>query len=136
MYLTLFLTGRHGELRLLAAVFPIFLSLVVTVSLALLFSIFTSTALAAFCSMILVIAGRFSDVIRNMQAVAPGAPAWLVQGLYFTLPNYLNFDFKDRVVYGDPVSAVDLAWVTAYAALYTSIVLGVALWSFRRREFV
>ena len=30
----------------------------------------------------------------------------------------------------------DLAWVTVYAAVYTSIVLGLALWAFRRREFV
>jgi ABC-type transport system involved in multi-copper enzyme maturation permease subunit len=117
-------------------VFPIFLSLVLTVSLALLFSIFTSTALAAFGSMILVVAGRFSDVIRNMHEVSPGTPSWLIQGLYYALPNYRNFDFKDRVVYGDPISAGDLAWVTAYAAVYTSIVLGLALWSFRRREFV
>ena len=136
LYLTLLLTGRAADLRLLAAVFPIFLSLVVTVSLALLFSIFTSTALAAFGSLILVVAGRFSDVIRNMQEVAPGAPRWLIQGLYYALPNYRNFDFKNRVVYGDPISSGDLAWVTLYAAVYTAIVLGIALWSFRHREFV
>jgi ABC-type transport system involved in multi-copper enzyme maturation permease subunit len=136
LYLTLALTGGRLDPRLLAAVFPIFLSLVLTVSLALLFSIFTSTALAAFGSMILVIAGRFSDVIRNMQEVAPGTPSWLIRGVYYVLPNYQNFDFKNRVVYGDPVAAGDLAWVTAYAAVYTAVVLGIAVWSFRRREFV
>jgi ABC-type transport system involved in multi-copper enzyme maturation permease subunit len=124
-------------LRLLAAVFPIFLSLVLTVAVVLLFSIlFTSTALAAFASLILVVAGRFSDVIRNMRDVAPGAPAWLIQGLYYGLPNYRNFDFKDRVVYGDPVSAADLGWVAVYAAVYVAVVLGIALAAFRRREFV
>lgn len=136
LYLTLLLTGRRLDPHLLEAVFPIFLGLVVTVALALLFSIFTSTALAAFCTMILVVAGRFSDVIRNMRDVAPGAPAWLIEALYYGLPNYRNFDFKNRVVYGDPVSAGDLAWVAAYAAVYTAVVLGAALWSFRRREFV
>ena len=136
LYLTLALTGGRTDLRLLAAVLPIYLSLVLTVSLTLLFSIFTSTALAAFGSLILVVAGRFSDVIRNMQEVAPGAPSWLVTGLYYALPNYHNFDFKDRVVYGDPVAAADLLWVTAYGVLYTSVVLGMALWSFRRRELV
>ena len=83
-----------------------------------------------------MVAGRFSDVIRNMREVAPGAPAWLIQGLYYALPNYRNFDFKDRVVYGDPISAADLGWVTAYAAVYVAIVLGIALAAFRRREFV
>jgi ABC-type transport system involved in multi-copper enzyme maturation permease subunit len=136
LYLTLALTGRRADPRLLAAVFPIFLSLVLTVSLALLFSMFTSTALAAFGSMILVVAGRFSDVLRNMHEVAPGAPAWLMRGLYYALPNYRNFDFKDRVVYGDAVPAADLGWVTLYAAVYVAVVLGIALWSFRRREFV
>ena len=37
LYLTLFLTGRPLDLRLLAAVFPIFLSLVLTVAVVLLF---------------------------------------------------------------------------------------------------
>lgn len=137
LYLTLFLTGRPLDLRLLAAVFPILLSLVLTVAVVLLFSIlFTSTALAAFASLILVVAGRFSDVIRNMREVAPGAPAWLIQGLYYGLPNYRNFDFKDRVVYGDPISTADLGWVTVYTAVYVAIVLGIALAAFRRREFV
>jgi len=136
LYLTLVLTGGKADPRLLEAVFPIYLSLVLTVSLALLFSIFTSTALASFGSMILVLAGRFSDVVRNMQEVAPAAPSWLIKGLYYALPNYRNFDFKDRVVYGDPVSGADLLWVTAYAAIYIGAVLGVALWSFRRRELV
>ena len=136
LYLTLFLTGRRTDPRLLAAVFPIFLSLVLTVSLALLFSLFTSTALAAFGSLMLVIAGRFSDVIRNMREVAPGTPSWLIQGLYYVIPNYRDFDFKDRVVYGDPVTAGDLAAVTLYAAVYVAVVLGIAMWSFRRRELV
>jgi ABC-type transport system involved in multi-copper enzyme maturation permease subunit len=135
LYLTLFLTRRPFDARLLAAMYPIFLSLVLTVSVALLFSIFTSTALAAFGSTILVVAGRFSDVIRNTRAVAAGAPSWLISGLYYALPNYRNFDFKDHVVYGDPVSAGDLVWVTAYAAVYVSIVLAIALLSFRGREF-
>jgi ABC-type transport system involved in multi-copper enzyme maturation permease subunit len=136
LYLTLLLTGRHADLRLLAAVFPIFLSLVLTVSIVLLFSTYTSTALAAFGSLMVVVAGRFSDIIHNMQQVAPGAPAWLIQGLYYALPNYRNFDFKDRVVYGDPVSGGDLAWITVYAVVYTSIVLGLTVLSFRRKEFV
>jgi ABC-type transport system involved in multi-copper enzyme maturation permease subunit len=136
LYLTLVLTGRRADPRLLAAVFPIYLSLLLTVSLALLFSLFTSTALAAFGSMMVVVAGHFSDVIRNMREVAPGTPSWLIQGLYYAIPNYRNFDFKDRVVYGDPVTAGDLGAVTGYAAVYVAVVLGVALWSFRRRELV
>jgi len=104
------------------------------VALALLFSVFTSAALSSICTVSLVVAGRFSDVIRNMQDVAPDTPRWLVLGLYYALPNFRNFDVKNRVVYGDPVSMADLGWITAYAALYMGVVLGAALAAFRRRE--
>jgi hypothetical protein len=55
--------------------------------------------------------------------------------LYAALPNFRNFDFKDRVAYGDPVAADVLAWVTAYAAAYVGIAVLAGLLSFRSRDF-
>jgi len=81
-----------------------------------------------------VVAGRFSDVIRNMQEVAPNAPSWLVRFLYYALPNFRNFDFKDRVAYGDPVPLAAMGLVTAYAAVYIGVVLLMGLAAFRSRE--
>jgi ABC-type transport system involved in multi-copper enzyme maturation permease subunit len=134
LYLTLLAVGRPLDPRLLVAVLGIYLGLTVTVSLALLVSVFTSAALAAVGTVCLVLAGRFSDVIRRIHEVAPGVPEWLVKGLYLVLPNFQNFDFKNRVVYGDPVPATDLAWVAAYAVVYTGAVLVLALSAFRARE--
>jgi hypothetical protein len=82
------------------------------------------------------VAGRYSDVIRNMKQVAPATPSWLIQLLYYALPNFGNFDFKDPVAYGDPVAPSTLAWVTAYAVVYIGIVLCAGLLLFRRRDFV
>jgi len=132
MYLTLLATGRRLDPVLLEAVYAILLGLAVTIGLALLFSVFASAALAAVCTVCLVVAGRFSDVVRNMQDMVPGAPRWLVHGLYYALPP--NLDLKDAVVYGDPVTAADLGWMTARAAAYLAVVLGVAVAAFRRRE--
>jgi ABC-type transport system involved in multi-copper enzyme maturation permease subunit len=136
LYLTLLATGRRLDPGLLKAIYPLFLGLLTTLSLALLFSVFTSSALAAVCTFSLVMAGRFSDVVRNMHEVAPGVSPWLVRGLYYAIPNYRNFDFKAAVVYGDPVGLGDLAWVTLYAGVYSAVVLGVALTAFRSRDFV
>ncbi len=135
LYLTLLATGRRADPLLLKAIYPIFLSLLLVVSLAMLFSSVTSSALAAICTVAVVVAGRYSDVVRNMREVAPGAPSWLVEFLYYALPNFRNFDFKDRVAYGDPVPLVALGWVTLYAALYVGLVLSVGLASFRARDF-
>jgi ABC-type transport system involved in multi-copper enzyme maturation permease subunit len=136
LYCTLLATGRHLDLALLKAAYTILLGLALTVAIALLFSVFTSAALATVCTVSLVVAGRFSDVLQHLREAAPGAPAWLVQILYYALPNFHLLDIKDHVVYGDPVGLHALAALTAYAAVYLAVVLGIALAGFRRREFV
>ena len=134
LWLTLAATGRRPDPHLLKAIYPIYLGLILVVALALLFSTITSPALAAVCTVGLMLAGRFSDVIRNMREVAPGVPDWLPIGLYYLLPNFRNFDFKDRVVYGDPVPAQTLLWISAYAAAYAAALILAGLAAFRTRD--
>ncbi len=128
------LAGKPADLGLLAAVYAIYLGLLLTVGIALFFSTLASSQLLAILwTFSLVVAGRFSDVIRNMRQVT-SAPRWLSETLYYLLPNYRNFDLKARVVYGEAVSLDLLAWITAYAALYLAVVLLGANLAFRRRE--
>jgi ABC-type transport system involved in multi-copper enzyme maturation permease subunit len=134
LFATLLARGRHTDLRLLEAIGAIYVSLLLVVALALMFSSVTSAALATVCTVCVVVAGRFSDVIRNMQEVSPGAPAWLAKLLYYAIPNFRNFDLKARVVYGDPVGGSVLAWIVGYGLVYTVVVLGIAAFAFRRRE--
>jgi len=136
LYLTLLATGHRADWRLLEAVYPMFLGLLLVVAFAMLFStIASSSALASVFTVAVVIVGRFADVIRNMREVLPGVPGWLASGLFSVLPNLGNFDFKDKVAYGDPVSAKVLLWVTAYAIAYSGVVLTVGYVAFRRRDF-
>jgi ABC-type transport system involved in multi-copper enzyme maturation permease subunit len=132
---TLLATGRRPDATLAGAVYPIFLGLLLVVAFAMLFSTQTSSALSAVFTVGVVVAGRFADVVRNMREIAPGVPPWLAKALYSVLPNFRNFDFKDRVAYGEGVPADVLAWVTAYGAAWIAIVLIVGLLSFRSRDF-
>lgn len=134
LYATLLATGRRADPSLLKAVLPIYLSLLLTVCVALFFSTLTSHTLAAILTVGVVVAGRFSDVVRNMNEVLPGAPGWLTRVLYYAMPNFRNFDFKNAVVYGDPVPLGALALVTAYAVAYGALLLGLAAVAFRSRE--
>ena len=136
LYLTLAATGRAADPHLLKAVYTIYLGLLVVVALALLFSTLTTSLMAAIGTVIVVVAGHFSDVIRNMRQVAPGTPDWLSRALYYALPNFSNFDLKSRVVHFVPVSSADLGWITAYAAAYIAVVLGLALVVFRSRDLL
>jgi Cu-processing system permease protein len=135
LFATLLATHHPVDLRLLEAVYPTYLSLLLVVALAMLFSTVTSSAVAAMGTVGVVMVGRYSDVIRNMREVAPGAPAWLVDVLYYAIPNFQNFDFKDQVSYGDPVGLLTLGWVTAYAFLFITLALGLGLLAFGSRDF-
>ena len=132
---TLFLVGHRPDLRLLQAIYPLYLGLLLVVAIALLFSTLTSSALSAVGTVGMVLAGRYSDVVRNMREVAPGAPNWLVDFLYYAIPNFRNFDFKDKVAYGDPISLGTLGFVTAYAIVYIAFTLILGLLAFQKRDF-
>lgn len=134
LFVTLLATQGTANLRLLRAIYPTYLSLLLMVALAMLLSTLTSSTLAAVGTVGLAVAGRFSDVVRNMREVAPNVPHWLVDGLYYSIPNFRNFDFKNRVVYGDPVDAATLGYVTLYALLYIGLGLGLGLAFFRTRD--
>ena len=135
LYATLLATGRAADPLLLAAIYPIFLGLVIVVAFAMLFSTLTSSTLASVLTVGVVIAGRFSDVVRHMREILPGVPAWLVDGLYAILPDFQKFDFKNQVTYGDPVPGDELLWVSLYAVAYIAVVLGLGVGSFRSKDF-
>jgi ABC-type transport system involved in multi-copper enzyme maturation permease subunit len=134
LFATLYLTGRAADPQLLKAVFAIYLGLLLVVALALMFSAITSAPLAAICTICLLVVGRFSDVIRNMKEVVPGAPGWLSRVLYHAIPDFNKLDLKSNVVYGDPVSGSTLLLIAAYATVYVAVVLGIATAAFRARE--
>jgi ABC-type transport system involved in multi-copper enzyme maturation permease subunit len=131
---TLFLTRRSPGWSLLFAILPIYLNLILVVALAVLFSTMTSSMMAVICTMSLTVAGRFSDILRNARQVLPGTPRWLTETLYYLLPNFRNFDFKDRVIYGDPFASGELLWVGGYAAAYIGALLTLSLVIFRKKE--
>ena len=135
LFATLLLAYHRADPALLKAVFTIYLTVLIVVAVALLFSAVTSTALAAVCTVCVVLAGRFADVVRNMKQVAPGVPDALVTVVYAALPNFSSLDLKAAVAYGDPVSWRELGWLTLYAALYVTALLGAGVGAFRRKEF-
>jgi len=137
LYVTLAATHAVFDPNLLKAVYTMLLGLLLVVALALLFSALSSSMLmAAVGTVIVVVAGHFSDIVRNMQQVVPGMPGWLSQALYYALPNFRNFDLKSRVVHFDPVPFSDLGWISLYATAYLGVVLALALAVFRSRDLV
>jgi ABC-type transport system involved in multi-copper enzyme maturation permease subunit len=135
LYALLFLMKHPFDPALLKAIFLIYLELALLVAVALLFSTFTSSILAALFAGFVYVAGYFSSDLKNLEGVVDSAfLPQLTRVLYYVLPNFKNFDVKAAVVAGDPVPWSQLSWATAYAAIYIALLLVGSCWIFRQRN--
>ncbi len=134
--------GLGGYLRVLPAVFLIFLSLALTTALALLFSTFSTPALSALFTFFLWIIGHFGKDLQQFGSLAKSTLAsWLCRVLSYVLPNLQNFSLIDsRGILGSAgstiaINAPAIAGSTAYAILYCAAVLSLSVVVFMRRDF-
>jgi Cu-processing system permease protein len=134
LFATQWLLSGTVEPRLLLAVYSILLMLVMVTAIAVLLSMLTSPIVALLGTIGLVMAGRMSDVVRHARQVMPEAPDWLITVIFNIIPNFRTMDLKEAMVYGDPVDGMRVVYITAYAVVYTTIVLFLAVGAFRRRE--
>jgi len=121
---------------LLEAIGLILVELLLVTAIALFFSTFSTPILSAALAFGLFIVGHLSTDLRNLdQVVDSPAAVRLARGLYWVLPNLGQFDVKSQVVHGQPVSAGYVALTAGYAALYTALLLTMAVFVFSRRDF-
>ena len=121
---------------LLKAIGLILIELLLVTAIALFFSTFSTPILSAALTFGFFVAGHFSTDLRNFdQVVNSPAAVRLARGLYWVLPNLGQFDVKSQVVHGQPVPMGYMALTAAYAALYTAMLLTMAVLVFSRRDF-
>jgi ABC-type transport system involved in multi-copper enzyme maturation permease subunit len=121
---------------LLKAIGLILIELLLVTAIALFFSTFSTPILSAALTFGFFVAGHFSTDLRNFdQVVNSPAAVRLARGLYWVLPNLGQFDVKSQIVHGQPVPLGYMALTAAYAALYTAMLLTMAVLVFSRRDF-
>jgi len=120
---------------LLAAIYFIFLQLLLATALALLFSCFSSPALSAAFTFGLFIVGSFASDLKDLSK-ALEAP-WLegiMRAIYYAIPNFSNFNLITGVAHGQRVPATLLGSNTAYAGIYITLVLLASTLIFHNRN--
>ena len=113
------------ELGILSAVAIFFSSIVVTPTLAGLFTAAT------------FVAGRSTPMLGYL--MTPDQPTtlrYIARGLHTVLPHLNQFYIADRIAYGLALPPVYYLHATIYAAAYTALLLIVSVAIFRRREFL
>jgi len=143
LYLTLMLNQfRWGlpvldvEARLVEAVFMTYLQLSLITAVALLFSTFTTTTLAAIFTLSTYVIGHISaDLLAMADKLPTKSTAILVKAIYYILPNLSNFDIKGLVVHKVPIEPTYFFLTTSYALLYITLLIATAAFIFKRRDF-
>jgi ABC-type transport system involved in multi-copper enzyme maturation permease subunit len=143
--LALLYTGRIAlgdYLRVLPAVFLIFLSLALTTALALLFSTFSTPALSALFTFFLWIVGHFGKELQSFGVLTKSATvSGLCHVLYYVLPNLADYNFIDSrsiIRTAGIVKTIDplaIAGSMLYTVLYCGAILALSIAIFMRRDF-
>ncbi len=131
----------HWPLFLLSLMM-ITLMLVVLASIIFLFSSFASSSfLALGLTLVVYLIGQSIEELKHfLESGAEGidiSPVFLkmVQVAYYIFPNLAAFDFKTQAAHGLAVSPAVIAWSSLYGIFYIGVMITLAAWIFRRREF-
>lgn len=116
---------------LLAAVAMLGVKILVVAAVAVLFSSFTATTLAAIFTLAVAVAGHLTN---DMRALWQGEAEWLPQLIWYALPNLGSLTLNDAVIYRAPVPASALL-AAGQQVLYACAALALAAAIFERRDF-
>ena len=131
-----------GVLRLLPAVFLIYLSLALVTALALLFSTFSTPALSALFTFFLWVAGHFNrDLLQVSEFTDSVLVKWICTGMYYLVPNLSVFKIVgSRYIFENasnyqPMGSFIIGSAFLYCVLYCAVILSLAIIIFLRRDF-
>ena len=133
----LFLHTFRVEWPMLVAILFIFLELLVVTAVAILFSTFSTPILSSIFALSFYLIGHLSWSLETLiKKMRPGAGRTLARVLYTILPDLENFNFKTEVVHGLPIPGGIYLSATAYGLFYAAFLLALAVWVFRKRDFI
>jgi hypothetical protein len=117
------------------AIFFILLKLMLVVALALLFSCYSTPLLAILYTSAFYVAGMFVEELRTYRsATISAAASGVLRAISYLLPNFEDFDVMAAAAHGRAVPGMLIAQNTAYAVLYSAVVLLIAVAVFSKRN--
>jgi ABC-type transport system involved in multi-copper enzyme maturation permease subunit len=125
------------EWPMLTALLFIFIELLLITGVAILFSTFSTPILSSLFTLAFYLIGHLSWSLEMIIGkMKPGIGRGLVRVLYTILPDLENFNFKTEVVHGLPIPSGVYVSSTLYGLFYSAFILGLAVWVFRKRDFI
>lgn len=107
------------------------------VAVVLLLGQYLKPTIAAFCGVALFLIGHWFETLEFFAQNDKGAGLGILySALSFVFPNLENWNWKGLVIYGEYVSAPDIALAFVQALLWSLVYLSLASFFFHRRDLV
>lgn len=120
---------------IVAAVFLIFVQLMVLTAFALLFSTFTTSTLSAMFTLSMYIIGHVTEDLKHLALrLSDVLSGTALDVVYHVLPNFDYFNIKGEVVHGVAIDPVTVGGVVSYGLAYATVLLALACIIFERRD--
>ena len=137
VFAALLYVSRHFQASdgwVLVALYFIGLQFLIITALSLLFSSFSSPLLSAVFAFSLFVIGSFAEDLRGFASLVPGPAHWLATAVAYLVPNFSALNLISSVAHAQPISWHLVVFNTAYALVYTGMVLSGAVLIFERRN--
>jgi len=117
------------------AVLLIYCELLLVTALALLMSTLASPILGAIIVFSLYVVGHATGILIDLPPHFDGTAAkWMIELLYYILPNLANFNIRAEAANGVQVPLAYIGWVLGYGFFYTSMLLLFAALAFEDKD--
>ncbi len=137
MFYTLLLLKGWMDLAISRAIVLIFVELLMITAIAILFSSFSTPILSALFTVTFYLIGHLSwGLLLLAEKMEGEASRAVCRILYQVLPNLEALNVKGMVVHGTPVPVTLVLYASVYGVAYTAILLALAAFLFRRRDFL
>lgn len=137
--LALLYVGRGWEplaLSIWPAILLIYFELMILISVALLFSSFSSPALSALLTFFVFIIGHFSSDLKILATSLGSTAARLFfKAIYYVLPNLASYSFITPAAHGQMPTSANFFAAVLYAFFYVTVILAATTLIFRQRNF-
>ena len=113
----------------------IYLELMVVTAVGLFFSTFTTATLSAIFTIAVYVIGHTSGDLLGVAKKASAGSRWLLEILYYALPNLENFNFKGYASHLTPIPEHLIGFGLLYGLAYIALLLVFSIAIFQSREF-
>lgn len=136
LVLMLLLKGWQWNPYIFFVMFSISCKVSIVAAFSILLSLISTSSASSFISIFFIWAlGHFTEELRYIYVLMTRSDmkyAFIVKFLYYILPNFSKFNYKD--VFHVSGFQADILWLGTYCIAYTSILLLLAVFLFRKKE--